>query len=70
MALLLRCVLCGRTQADGLLSRGLWGFVLLADGRTAQACPTCKTNVDWEERVRAVTDGERVAGVIAPDTSP
>jgi hypothetical protein len=65
--LLLRCALCSRTQADGLLSRGYWGFVLLSDGRTAQACPACKSEAEWEERVRAVSDGDRVGGVIDPD---
>jgi hypothetical protein len=65
--LLLRCALCSCTQADGLLSRGAWGFVLLADGRTAQACPRCKADTKWEDRVRAVSDGDRVAGVIDAD---
>jgi hypothetical protein len=56
MPLLLRCTLCPRTQADGLLSRAAWGFVLLSDGRTLQVCPSCKTP-GWDERVRAVANG-------------
>ena len=66
MPLLLRCALCNRTQADGLLSRAAWGHATLADGRTAQACPTCKASAGWEARVRAVFDGERVGGVMWP----
>ena len=61
MPLLLRCALCPRTQADGLISRAAWGFVLLSDGRTKQACPSCKTTPGWDERIRAVSGGERAA---------
>lgn len=53
MALYLRCGLCGRQQADGLLSRGYWGHLEVAADSTLQACPTCKEqHSDWEERLR------------------
>jgi hypothetical protein len=52
MALYLRCGLCGRQQADGLLSRGYWGHVDVAEV-ILRACPTCKEqHHDWEERLR------------------
>jgi hypothetical protein len=51
--LYLRCGLCGRQQADGLLSRGFWGHV--ENGHeTLRACPTCKeAHPDWEARLTA-----------------
>jgi hypothetical protein len=50
--LYLRCGICGRRQADGILSRGHWGHVELAGKGTASACPTCKeANPDWEQRL-------------------
>jgi hypothetical protein len=55
--LFLRCGLCGRQQADGLLSRGFWGHLDAGNGYALRACPTCKeAHVDWEARLRAVTD--------------
>jgi hypothetical protein len=52
--LFLRCGLCGRQQADGLLSRGHWGHLELGPGSALRACPTCKQqHADWEERLRA-----------------
>jgi hypothetical protein len=59
MALYLDCGLCGRKQADGLLSRGYWGH-LEADGHgTLRACPTCKEQhaSDWESRLLAAVGG-------------
>jgi hypothetical protein len=54
MPLYLDCALCGRMQADGLLSRSHWGHLDLADGTALQACPTCKEqHADWESRLRA-----------------
>jgi hypothetical protein len=51
--LFLHCALCGRKQADGLLSRAAWGHVELADGRALRACAGCKaSNRDWEDRLR------------------
>jgi hypothetical protein len=55
--LYLNCGLCGRRQADGLLSRGYWGHLELADGSALRACPTCKTSDDWESRLRASANG-------------
>jgi hypothetical protein len=55
--LYLRCGLCGRQQADGLLSRGFWGHLDVADGTALRACPTCKEqHMDWEARLRALGD--------------
>ena len=52
--LYLRCGLCGRQQADGLLSRGYWGHLDVGGGNALCACPTCKElNSDWEARLRA-----------------
>jgi hypothetical protein len=63
--LYLYCALCGRQQADGLLSRAAWGHVTTAEGER-RACPTCKTTYsDWEVRVVSATTG-RVGTVIAP----
>jgi hypothetical protein len=51
--LYLLCGLCGRQQADGLLSRGHWGHLEITAERTLRACPTCKElHHDWEERLR------------------
>jgi hypothetical protein len=55
--LFLRCGLCGRQQADGLLSRGYWGHLDTGNGSALRACPTCKEqHTDWEGRLRATTD--------------
>lgn len=55
--LFLYCGLCGRQQADGLLSRGYWGHLEVGNGRALCACPTCKEqHADWESRLRATTD--------------
>ncbi len=70
MPLLLRCTLCPRTQADGLISRAAWGFVLLSDGRTKQVCPSCKGTPGWDERVRAASNGERVGDATAFQRRP
>ena len=55
--LYLECRLCGRKQADGLISRAAWGYVSVEAGRFAgvvSACPGCKSrHPDWEERLRA-----------------
>jgi hypothetical protein len=60
--LYLRCVICSRQQADGLLSGAAWGRLELpADAvvhhpavhnGTARACPSC-VSPGWEERVLA-----------------
>ena len=55
--LFLRCGLCGRQQADGLLSRGYWGHLELGNGSALRACPTCKEqHTDWETRLRGLND--------------
>ena len=72
--LFLHCSLCGRRQADGLLSRGHWGHVRAADGTTVSVCPECKgRHVDWPERVdvtqmdgRVQAPGRESAAVPAP----
>jgi hypothetical protein len=52
-SLYLHCGLCGRKQADGLLSRGYWGHLEVATGSTLRACPSCKQSNDWEARLLA-----------------
>jgi hypothetical protein len=60
--LYLHCGLCGRKQADGLLSRGHWGHVVVTDGRGLSACPTCREHdPDWAERLQGLQDGVRSA---------
>jgi hypothetical protein len=59
--LYLRCVLCSRQQAQGLISGAAWGRLELPAGAvvhhpgvrdsTALACPACVGgNPDWQER--------------------
>ncbi len=56
---MLSCGLCGRKQADGLLSRGAWGHLPVAEGRALSACPTCKAEyLDWEDRLRVSVKGD------------
>lgn len=57
MALYLSCGLCGRKQAEGLLSRGFWGHLELSDGNSLCACPTCKEQGNWEARLRETLTG-------------
>ena len=50
--LYLHCELCGRRQADGLLSRAAWGQVELGSGTVVRACPSCRSSSpDWEARL-------------------
>ena len=60
--LYLRCVICSRQQADGLISGAAWGRLELPagtevnhpslNGSTLRACPSCvQTHSDWQERV-------------------
>jgi hypothetical protein len=64
MALYLTCGLCGRKQADGILSRGLWGHVEGTPHGPLQACPTCKeANSNWQERLVAAASGSPAGGV-------
>jgi hypothetical protein len=52
MALYLTCSICGRKQADGLLSRGLWGQLEGTEHGTLRVCPACKErHADWQSVV-------------------
>ncbi len=58
MTLYLTCGLCGRKQADGLLSRGYWGHLDAGAHGMLQACPMCKEqHADWENRLLATLNG-------------
>jgi hypothetical protein len=53
--LYLLCAICGRQQADGLLSRAAWVHVVRADRSNVSACPTCKeTHSDLEQRLHSL----------------
>lgn len=63
--LYLRCALCDRQQADGLLSGAAWGRFELPpgteadhpglNGNTLRACPECMgRHGDWHEKVATV----------------
>lgn len=55
--LFLHCGLCGRKQADGLISRNSWGHLETGNGSALRACPTCKEqNGDWETKLRSLDD--------------
>jgi hypothetical protein len=55
--LFLHCGLCGRKQADGLLSRNSWGHVDAYDP-PLRACPGCRSaHADWADRLVAIQDG-------------
>jgi hypothetical protein len=46
--------MCGRQQAEGLLSRSSWGHVSRSDGTNASACPDCRDkHADWEQRLQS-----------------
>ena len=65
--LYLHCAMCGRKQADGLLSRAHWGHVDLPDGSARQVCPACKSaKADWETAVVSSAQG-RVGAVYATE---
>lgn len=60
--LYLRCALCDRQQADGLISGNAWGRLELPPGveiehpalrgTTLRACPTCiQRHPDWKEQL-------------------
>jgi hypothetical protein len=60
--LYLRCAICSRQQADGLISGAAWGRLELppgaevdhpaVHGSTLRACPTCvHTHPDWQDRM-------------------
>jgi hypothetical protein len=65
MTLYLTCGLCGRKQADGLLSRGYWGHMEETPYGPLRACPTCKDGeADWQAKLLG-----SVNGVAAPDAA-
>jgi hypothetical protein len=60
--LYLRCAICRRQQADGLISGAAWGRVEIPGdaavdhpalaGTTLRACPTCiGRHPDWRDRI-------------------
>jgi hypothetical protein len=60
--LYLRCAICARQQADGLISSAMWGKLELPPGvevehpalrgTTLRACPSCvDRQPDWKERL-------------------
>jgi hypothetical protein len=61
--LYLRCVICSRQQADGLISGAAWGRLELPAGAsldhpalagsTLRACPSCSSDPNWQHRVLA-----------------
>jgi hypothetical protein len=64
MALYLHCVICGRKQADGLISGASWGRLEVPkgaevdhpglSGSSLRACPTCiGRHSDWQDRILA-----------------
>lgn len=57
--LYLTCGLCGRKQADGLLSRCAWGHLDAGGQGMLCACPTCKTtHDDWDARLTSGLNGK------------
>ena len=63
--LYLRCVLCGRQTAEGLLSGNAWGRLELPPGVESEhpalrgtklrACPACiERHPDWQQRMLVV----------------
>mgnify|MGYP000005732003 CR=1 FL=1 len=59
--LYLTCGLCGRKQADGILSRGAWGHLDAGASGTLCACPMCKTHDDWDSRLASSANGNGVS---------
>ena len=62
--LYLRCAICSRQQADGLISSAMWGRLELPagvevehpalKGSTLRACPSCVSRQpDWQDQVLA-----------------
>jgi hypothetical protein len=61
--LYLRCVICSRQQAEGLLSGAAWGRLELpagavvhhpaVRGSTVRACPSCSSDPKWQDSVLA-----------------
>jgi hypothetical protein len=62
--LYLRCAICDRQQAEGIISSAAWGRLELANGvqvehpalkgLTLRACPTCvERHPDWKDQALA-----------------
>lgn len=69
-SLYLTCGLCGRKQADGLLSRGAWGHLETGPNGPLRACPTCKTaNADWQSLLLAGANGASTSVQSAAQTA-
>jgi hypothetical protein len=69
--LYLHCGLCGRQQADGLLSRGFWGHLDVGHGSGLSACPGCKEqHPDWAERLRMSLGASDTGGFSLPGGTP
>jgi hypothetical protein len=69
--LYLHCGLCGRQQADGLLSRGFWGHLDVGNGSPLSACPGCKEqHPDWAERLQTSSTGVAGGGLTFPGAAP
>jgi hypothetical protein len=59
--LYLRCAICARQQADGLISGAAWGRLELPPGAVVEhpalrdsilrACPSCASQPGWQERL-------------------
>lgn len=60
--LYLRCAICDRQQAEGLISGAAWGRLHVPEasvaghpalsGSLVRACPTCvQRHPDWQERI-------------------
>jgi hypothetical protein len=62
--LYLRCVICSRQQAEGLISGAAWGRLELpvdavvnhpaVSNAVARACPACVSHADWQNRALAL----------------
>jgi hypothetical protein len=58
--LYLRCVICSRQQAEGLISGAGWGRLELSDGSTLRVCPSCVSeHADWQTHLLAWLEPDR-----------
>ncbi len=70
MALYLTCELCGRKQADGLLSGATWARIEVRgpgmNGGAARVCPWCQNErSDWRSQVGQTISGASEHGIEA-----
>jgi hypothetical protein len=79
--LYLRCVICSRQQAEGLISGAGWGLLELPlgaavehpalRGTTLRACPSCVSgDPDWQTRILAHLGLPHGHGAAHPEPSP